>query len=72
MAKDKRDYIASIADMKRNNVTPQEYVADAVPKRRAIMTSDDDELFIKKYYKGRTEAFRTLLTEDKIKKGWIK
>jgi len=73
MSQDKKDYIKSIADMKRSSTGQvlKDSAEKVSPKRRAIMTSDDDELFIAKYYQGRTEAFRALLREDKLRKGWF-
>lgn len=68
--KDKKDYILSKSDMTRK-ATPKELIGSVAPKRRAIMTSDDDEDFIAKYYKGRSDAFRALIREDKLKKGWL-
>ena len=62
-----------MADLSRKDeLTPQERINLVEPKRRAIMTSDDDEEFIKQYYGGRTDAFRALLREDKRIKGWKK
>lgn len=73
MAKDKKAYIMDMADLNRKEeLTPQQRMNMVAPKRRAIMTSDDDEEFIEQYYGGRTDAFRAYLRKDKEEKGWKK
>ncbi len=73
MAKDKKAYIMDMADLSRKEeLTPQERIELVAPKRRAVMTNDDDEAFIEQYYTGRTDCFRALLRKDKLEKGWKK
>ncbi len=68
----KKSYIYDLADLaiKDEEKSFKEQVDEVAPKRRAIMTSEDDEKFIKRYYSGRTDCFRSLLREDKDRKGW--
>ena len=71
--KDKKAYIMDMADLSRKDeLSPCERIQRVEPKRRAIMTSDDDEEFIRQYYSGRTDAFRSMLREDKRIKNWRK
>lgn len=73
MAKNKKEFIIEMADLSRKEEpTLKDIVEKVTPKRRAVMTSDDDEEFINHYYEGRTDAFRFLLRRDKENRNWKK
>ena len=69
---DKRSYVKKVSDMKRSTDFKVELEKNT-PKRRSIMTTDDDEEFIKHIgLNGRTDAFRMWIREKKELYGWNK
>ena len=68
---DKKSYIQKVSDMKRKTGSFEADIERNTPKRRSIMTTDDDEEFLKACgFNGRTDAFRMWIRAEKEKRGW--